>query len=808
MNTHRMRVSALVLAACAVIVASQVSIVGRPRPAGPTGGPIGNIGTAKISQTLSGVAADTACFGPVVNGNGRFVAFASASTTLAAGDTNGANDVFVVDRFTVAIDRVSVASDGSQGNAGSDSPALSGDGRYVAFASMASNLVPGDANSRSDVFVRDRRTGETTRVSVGSGGTEANDHSYDPSISGDGRYVAFTSFAWNLVSGDTNGNPDVFVHDRQTNTTIRASLNAAGEQATGLSFQPAISFDGRYVTFVANGFPGAAPVNMVYRKKLSDGSFSAMSVRYNGTAPDGHSSEPSISRDGDVVAFTSAATNLLEGQVLAPGHVYTRRSSTTRLVSAAGEVPANGASAAPVISATGTHVAFRSVATNLVGGDTNGVEDVFVHNRETGINIVVSVADAGTLGNGASAAPAISTDGTLVAFSSAATNLDNSGDFNGVADIFARRWQRPPAAHVDFDGDGFGDIFGTKVTGLWSIWRGTGAGIFVGESQEGVDALAAPVATGKLPWAKAPQGGDFDGDGLADLFDIKPTGAWMVARNDGAGGFVIESGTFERGFKIVVIDLNHDGRSDLLLMNGKAGRYVQCRRTFANEFICTEADPVVGGGVPYIAERSNASQGYPDVFVHFKSAGWATWLVNNGNGTFGQTSAGTGLPKGWTANVADINGDGNSDVVFYKPGSGLWWVGFNDPGATPSYTIVMEPPQTTKWPRGQLFYAGDFDADGRQDFLLNKALQKPSTFQMARDGGTWEAHSLTMLLTGWRVVGVGNLDMVDGDDTVYYHKATGAYYSHQYYTGGGVVRGVSGALPKGLILVVHRTTVH
>jgi Tol biopolymer transport system component len=808
MTIHRIRLSAFVCAVCAVLVTSQTSVGSRPRPAGPAGGPISRVGTAKISQTISAVPADAACHGPAVSGNGRFVAFSSASTTLVAGDTNGANDVLVVDRFSLAITRVSVASDGSQGNAGSDSAALSGDGRYVAFASMASNLVPGDANGRSDVFVHDRRSGETTRVSVGSGGTEGNDHSYDPSISGDGRYVAFTSFASNLVTGDTNANPDVFVHDRQTNTTVRASLTTAGEQATGLSFQPAISFDGRHVAFVANGFPGSGPVNMVYRKRLPDGTLSAMSVRYNLTTPNGGSSEPSISRDGIDVAFTSSATNLLEDQVLAPGHVYTYENAAIRLESAAGEVPGNGASAAPAISATGTRVAFRSVATNLAGGDTNGLEDVFVHDRVTGVNQAVSVADAGTFGNGASSAPAISTDGTFVAFSSTATNLDASGDYNGVTDIFARRWEYPPATHVDFDGDGFGDIFGTKVTGLWSVWRGTGDGVYVGESQEGLDAPAAPVATGKLPWAKAPQGGDFDGDGLADLFDSKPTGAWMVARNDGAGGFIVESGTFDRGFKIVVIDLNSDCRSDLLLMNGKAGRYVQCRRTFNDQFVCTEAGPVVGGGVPYIAERSDAGQGYPDVFVHYKTGGRATWLVNNGNGTFGQTSAGTGLPKGWTANVADINGDGNSDVAFYKPGSGLWWVGFNDPGATPPSTIVMEPPQTTKWPRGQTFYPGDFDADGRQDFLLHKPLQKPRTFQLARDGGTWETKHSELLLSGWRVVGVGNLDMVDGDDYVQYLKATGEYVTGQFLAGGFVTRAVGGNLPKGLILVVQRTTVH
>ena len=172
-----------------------------------------------------------------------------AATNLVAGDTNGVRDVFVHDRQTGATTRVSVNSSENQGNAESLAPSLSADGRYVAFASSASNLVTGDTNATSDVFVRDRQTGATTRVSVSSSGTQGNNSSREPSFSADGRFVAFTSQADNLVTGDSNGFADVFVHDRQTAKTTRVSLDGNGNQWASDSDSPSISGDGRFVAY-------------------------------------------------------------------------------------------------------------------------------------------------------------------------------------------------------------------------------------------------------------------------------------------------------------------------------------------------------------------------------------------------------------------------------------------------------------------------------------------------------------------------------------------------------------------------------
>ncbi len=191
---------------------------------------------------------------PAISADGRYVAFESNATDLVSGDTNGMSDIFLHDRQTGATTRVSVNSAGTQTTDGDSSdPDVSDDGRYVAFESNATNLVSGDTNSQIDIFLRDRQAGTTARVSVNSSGSQATGgHSYDPSLSSDGRHVALRSFATNLVSSDTNGFADIFVRDRQEGSTERVSVDSSGSQATGGilgSDDPSISDDGRYVAF-------------------------------------------------------------------------------------------------------------------------------------------------------------------------------------------------------------------------------------------------------------------------------------------------------------------------------------------------------------------------------------------------------------------------------------------------------------------------------------------------------------------------------------------------------------------------------
>src|SRR5207244_2293689 len=193
--------------------------------------------TERVSVASDGTTeGNDASLGSALSADGRFVAFDSAATDLVAGDTNGVSDVFVHDRQTGTTERVSVASDGAQGNGKSVflsfafPPALSADGRFVAFVSFATNLVAGDTNGATDVFVHDRQTGTTERVSVASDGAESNAACLGSALSADGRFVAFQSDATHLAPGDTNGTASALVRDRQTGTTERVTLATGGSQ--------------------------------------------------------------------------------------------------------------------------------------------------------------------------------------------------------------------------------------------------------------------------------------------------------------------------------------------------------------------------------------------------------------------------------------------------------------------------------------------------------------------------------------------------------------------------------------------------
>jgi Tol biopolymer transport system component len=207
--------------------------------------------TERVSVDSAGLQGDNHSGKGVISADGRYVAFHSSASSLVAGDSNGVNDVFVRDRQLGLTERVSVGSGAVQGNDHSRNAYISGDGRYVAHASSASNLVSGDSNGLPDIFVYDRQTGLTERVSVDSGGTQGNGDSRAPSLSTDGQVVAFHAFATNLVSGDGNGLGDVFVHDRSTNVTERLSVSSGGAEGTGHSYRTMISGDAGTVAFMS-----------------------------------------------------------------------------------------------------------------------------------------------------------------------------------------------------------------------------------------------------------------------------------------------------------------------------------------------------------------------------------------------------------------------------------------------------------------------------------------------------------------------------------------------------------------------------
>lgn len=404
----------------------------------------------RASVASDGSEGNSHSYWSAVSGTGRYIAFGSQSSNLVSGDTNGTYDTFVHDKETKTTTRVSVASDGTQANDSSDEVSISDDGRYVAFYSYATNLVSNDTNGQGDIFVHDRQTGATTRVNVANDGTQANSHSYQARISGNGRFVTFYSYATNLVSGDTNSNYDIFVHDRQTATTSRVSVATGGAQSNNQSFDPSISTDGRYVAFrsyATNLVSG--DTNNAYDVFLHDRETTTttrVSVASDGTQGNNASNYGSVSGNGQYVVFTSSATNLVSGDTNGGEDVFVRdviNGTTTRVNVASDGTQADTSSnyyyyynnTKPTISSDGTYVAFGSYTSNLVPGDTNGYEDVFIHNRLNATTVRVNVSAEGLQANGDGYWAQISSDGRFVSFSSYASNLV-PGDTNNSWDVF------------------------------------------------------------------------------------------------------------------------------------------------------------------------------------------------------------------------------------------------------------------------------------------------------------------------------------------------------------------------------------
>jgi len=352
---------------------------------------------------------------PSISADGRFVAFVSNASNLVPGDTNRELDIFLRDTLTNTTTGVSVDSAGNPGSYQSLDPSISADGRFVAFYSGASNIVPGDTNDSSDIFVRDTLTNTTTRVSVDSAGNQGNRGSTEPSISADGRFVVFYSFASNLVPGDTNNSDDIFVRDTLTNTTV--SLDLAANQRNSFVYLPSISADGRFVAFDSNSsnlVPGDTnnSRDIFVRDRLTN-TTTRVSVDSAGNQGNSESYRSSISADGRFVAFDSISSNLVPGDTNSESDIFVRdtlTNTTTRVsVDSAGN-QTNRSSVGASISADGRFVAFASFAFNTVP-DTSGI---FV--RDTLTNTTTNVS-ADSAGNGGGGTASISPDGRFVAFS-------------------------------------------------------------------------------------------------------------------------------------------------------------------------------------------------------------------------------------------------------------------------------------------------------------------------------------------------------------------------------------------------------
>jgi Tol biopolymer transport system component len=407
--------------------------------------------TERVSLSSAGEEGDgqSGFYDPAISADGVLVAFASFASNLVPSDTNGAWDVFVHDRGSGTTQRVSLTPAGGQASGDSggvwglqtDGVDLSADGRWVAFFSTAPDIVPFDGNGVADVFVRDLLVGKTWRVSVTSAGGEAHGPSTWPSLSHDGRFVAFSSEAPDLVALDGNGASDVFVHDLLTGKTQRVSVSTAGTEGMGASIYPVISPDGSVVGFSSDA-PDLVPLDGnglldAFVHVLATGQTSRVSVDAAGFEQQGQSAMGDLTSDGRWVGFSSSAPLVPEDTNGAwDDYVRDLLAGTIERVSVGtGGLQSNDSSYGLSLSGDGRYAAFSGYASNLVAGDFNHTQDVFLHDRLTGATTLASASNAGAHGNGESCYPELSLDGRVVAFTSHSDNLV-PGDGNTVQDVF------------------------------------------------------------------------------------------------------------------------------------------------------------------------------------------------------------------------------------------------------------------------------------------------------------------------------------------------------------------------------------
>lgn len=492
-----------------------------------------------VSRGVDGSPADRDVRCADISADGRFVAFSTAAALLP-GDTNRFTDVFIRDRETGTLRRASVTSSGVLGDQGGGSygVALSADGSRVAFDSHSA-LVPADTNDRLDVYVRDEKAGSTMLASVGPGGTQGNDDSgmYGLDLSARGDTVAFNSLATNLVAGDSNGTMDLFVRDLPDGATTRVSVATGGAQADDESREPSVSADGRWVAFyssaenlvpdVSSGYrifvrdrlegtttraneagswavtPRISPDGRwvayvaddrelpddrndlpdVYLRDRLTGALERVSAA-SGGEPDGSVSRyipPALSADGRWVAFASDAANLAAGDTNFRTDVFVRDRSTRQttresLTGDGRQAVAGATSAGPALTPDGRRLAFLSDADNLVPDDRNGAPDVFLADLETGRIELVSIGIGGAPSVPGPShepylellAPALSADARCVAFVSEAANLV-PGDTNGWVDVFVRDREQGTTERVSVASDGAQARFAFVGDGLPAI---------------------------------------------------------------------------------------------------------------------------------------------------------------------------------------------------------------------------------------------------------------------------------------------------------------------------------------------------
>ena len=389
--------------------------------------------TSRISS--AGVSSE-----PEISANARFIVFQSDADNLVAVDTNNEQDIFVYDQITDTTSNISLSSAGTQGNDVSENPDISGDGNFIVFASLASNLDASDTNLSKDIFIHDQSGATTTKISRANDSSEADDDSSNPAVSADGRYVVFESAATNLVGGDNNGNTDIFLYDSNSGLINLITANGDGSSTT-----PDISADSRYVAFessatnLVTGLLDDNGANDIFVYEIATGITTLVSTDSISNLADNDSFRPAISADGRYIAFDSLASNLVSTDTNSFSDVFVHDrllNETTRISVDSFSTEANGSSINAAISANGDFVSFESTADDLVPSDSNNATDIFVRNRLVSTTERMSVVSfSGNEADQDSTKPGINFNGRDIAFASSATDLV-SNDSNNKEDVF------------------------------------------------------------------------------------------------------------------------------------------------------------------------------------------------------------------------------------------------------------------------------------------------------------------------------------------------------------------------------------
>ncbi len=388
-----------------------------------------------ISKTDTGVVAN----GPTgvasaITEDGRFAVFDTTADNLVSGISNVQWNLIVRDNLTGSLRRASFGENGEQPNAGCFDPGLSDNGRFIAFESEATNLVEGAGGSlHRDVFLKDLVTGKILWASEGLEGEPANAASFSPAISGNGRFVAFESSANNLVEGDSGVIADVFIFDRVTHSLERVSTNDQGDSGNGFSQRPSLSADGRFVAFdsIATNLDGGQLAAFdVFVKDRQTGDIRIVSTSDAGAGGNSNSTNADISADGRFVAFESLATNLMAGpnpELTTQAFVKDMQTGDLRRASESvtGEA-SNGQSFNVAISDDGRFAVFQSLADNLVQDDDNGALDCFVKDLETGAIVRLTVNENGQESPVGGQAAEISGDGRFIIFEGSNLTADDT----------------------------------------------------------------------------------------------------------------------------------------------------------------------------------------------------------------------------------------------------------------------------------------------------------------------------------------------------------------------------------------------